>query len=81
MLLIAGEKVLYAFYHEGYIRLSCLQYDIASGDITVHLTNQYVQKKHPTYNDIKEDTVIYIIWFIVLYHVHRFGILQNFKVI
>lgn len=57
MLLIAGEKMLYAFYREGYIRLSCLPYDTSSTNMIVHLTNQYVQKKHPTYSDIKEDTV------------------------
>jgi hypothetical protein len=57
MLLIAGEKTLYAFYREGYIRLSCLPYDTTSTDMTVHLTNQYIQKKHPLYSDIKEDTV------------------------
>ncbi len=52
-----GKDQLLAFYHHGYIRLSCLPYDTSSSDLTVHLTNQYVQKKHPTYNDIKEDTV------------------------
>ena len=57
MLLIAGEKQLLAFYREGYIRLSCLPYDVESHDMTIHLTNQFVQKKHPSYADIKEDTV------------------------
>ncbi|XP_003385337.1 PREDICTED: protein polyglycylase TTLL10-like [Amphimedon queenslandica] len=57
MLLIAGEKSIFAFYREGYIRLSCLPYDDKSMDMTIHLTNQYIQKKHPLYTDVKEDTV------------------------
>ena len=58
LLFVSGEKEqLMAFYHHGYIRLSCLPYDTSSSDLIVHLTNQYVQKKHPSYNDIKEDTV------------------------
>lgn len=57
MLLIAGEKCTYAFYRDGYIRLSCLPYDPTSKDMTIHLTNQYIQKKHPSYTEVKEDTV------------------------
>lgn len=59
MLLIAGEKSIYGFYRDGYIRLSCLPYDAKSMDVTIHLTNQYIQKKHPLYTDVKEDTVNY----------------------
>ena len=57
MLVSADRGRLLAFYHHGYIRLSCLSYDTDSSDLTVHLTNQYVQKKHPSYEDIKDDTV------------------------
>ena len=61
MLLIAAEKdQILAFYHHGYIRLSCLSYDSCSPDMIVHLTNQFVQKKHPSYEDVKEDTVRYL---------------------
>ena len=58
MLLIATDKrQIVAFYREGYVRRACLPYDLNSADMTVHLTNQYVQKKHPTYSEIKEETV------------------------
>lgn len=58
MLLVAAERgQILAFYREGYVRRACLPYDKNSEDMTVHLTNQYVQKKHPTYSDIKEETV------------------------
>ena len=60
MLLIAGEKSIHGFYRDGYIRLSCLPYDAKSMDVTIHLTNQYIQKKHPLYTDVKEDTVNYV---------------------
>lgn len=58
MLLIAADRgQILAFYREGYVRRACLPYDRNSEDMTVHLTNQYVQKKHPTYADVKEETV------------------------
>ena len=58
MLLTSTEKSkILAFYRDGYIRLSCLPYDADSSDMTVHLTNQFVQKKHPSYQEVKEDTV------------------------
>ena len=58
MLLIAADRgQILAFYKEGYIRRACLAYDRNSEDMTVHLTNQFVQKKHPTYADVKEETV------------------------
>lgn len=56
LLIIAAQPFL-ALYHEGYIRLCCMEYDPASPDMTVHLTNQYQQKKHPLYSERKEDTV------------------------
>ena len=56
MLIIAGSPFL-VFYHTGYVRLSLVPYDLASTEMCVHLTNQYQQKKHPLYKEVKEDTV------------------------
>lgn len=56
-LFAADRERILAFYRQGYVRLSCIPYDRHSEDMTVHLTNQYVQKKHPTYEDVKEETV------------------------
>ena len=56
-LLIIAAQLFVVLYHPGYIRLSCLPYDPSSPDMCVHLTNQYQQKKHPSYSDVKEDTV------------------------
>eukprot|EP00731_Ephydatia_muelleri_P015289 Em0008g1009a len=56
MLIIAGNPFL-VFYHTGYVRLSLVPYDLASTEMCVHLTNQYQQKKHPLYKEVKEETV------------------------
>ncbi|XP_030843027.1 probable beta-tubulin polyglutamylase [Strongylocentrotus purpuratus] len=56
-MLIACTNPYIVLYHNGYLRLSCEDYDPESTDISTHLTNQFVQKKNPNYQDIKEDTV------------------------
>lgn len=56
-LLIVAARPFLALYHSGYVRLSCEPYDEASTSACVHLTNQYQQKKHPLYQQIKDDTV------------------------
>nr|XP_020637933.1 inactive polyglycylase TTLL10 isoform X2 [Pogona vitticeps] len=56
-LLIACTVPYMVFFGHGYVRLTCLNYDPKSEDLTSHLTNQYVQKKSPMYSHVKEETV------------------------
>ncbi|KAM8927658.1 inactive polyglycylase TTLL10 [Pelodytes ibericus] len=56
-LLIASTVPYFVFFCHGYVRLTCNRYDPASDDLTGHLTNQYMQKKNPLYNELKEETV------------------------
>ncbi|XP_063001524.1 inactive polyglycylase TTLL10 [Elgaria multicarinata webbii] len=56
-LLIACTVPYMLFFGHGYVRLTCLNYDPKSEDLTSHLTNQYVQKKSPIYSHVKEETV------------------------
>ncbi|KAM6434584.1 inactive polyglycylase TTLL10 isoform 3-T3 [Liasis olivaceus] len=56
-LLIACTVPYMVFFSHGYVRLTCLNYDPRSEDLTSHLTNQYVQKKSPIYTHVKEETV------------------------
>ncbi|XP_053136896.1 inactive polyglycylase TTLL10 isoform X2 [Hemicordylus capensis] len=56
-LLIACTVPYMLFFGHGYVRLTCLNYDPKSEDLIAHLTNQYVQKKSPMYNHVKEETV------------------------
>lgn len=59
-MLIASTTPYIVFYHPGYVRLSCVPYTPYTQDaagLHAHLTNQYVQKKHPMYSSMKEDTV------------------------
>lgn len=59
-MLIASTTPYIVFYHPGYVRLSCVPYTPYTQDaagLHAHLTNQYVQKKHPMYSAMKEDTV------------------------
>ena len=56
MLIFASSPWL-VLYRDGYVRLCCEAYQLASQSLTVHLTNQYQQKKNPLYEQVKEDTV------------------------
>ncbi|XP_063799227.1 inactive polyglycylase TTLL10 isoform X2 [Pseudophryne corroboree] len=56
-LLIASTVPYFVFFRHGYVRLTCNTYDLKSDDLTGHLTNQYMQKKNPLYNELKEETV------------------------
>ncbi|XP_030041663.1 inactive polyglycylase TTLL10 isoform X2 [Microcaecilia unicolor] len=56
-LLIACTVPYVVFFRHGYVRLTCNNYDPNSDDLTGHLTNQYMQKKHPQYKELKEETV------------------------
>ncbi|KAG8569161.1 hypothetical protein GDO81_014280 [Engystomops pustulosus] len=56
-LLIASAVPYFVFFCHGYVRLTCNPYDPKSDDLTGHLTNQYMQKKNPLYNELKEETV------------------------
>ncbi|NWX51060.1 TTL10 polyglycylase, partial [Steatornis caripensis] len=56
-LLIACTAPYVLFFAHGYVRLTCLNYDAASDDLTVHLTNQYMQKKNSLYSQVKDETV------------------------
>uniref|UniRef100_UPI00398ED8D7 protein polyglycylase TTLL10-like n=1 Tax=Pristiophorus japonicus TaxID=55135 RepID=UPI00398ED8D7 len=56
-LLIACTSPYMIFFCHGYTKVACNKYDPYSDDLTSHLTNQFIQKKNPRYNDMKEDTV------------------------
>uniref|UniRef100_A0A669QVE0 Tubulin tyrosine ligase like 10 n=1 Tax=Phasianus colchicus TaxID=9054 RepID=A0A669QVE0_PHACC len=56
-LLIACTAPYVLFFAQGYVRLTCGNYDATSDDLTVHLTNQYVQKKNSLYSQLKDETV------------------------
>ncbi|KFQ04431.1 Protein polyglycylase TTLL10, partial [Leptosomus discolor] len=56
-LLIACTMPYVLFFAQGYVRLTCVNYDAASEDLTVHLTNQYMQKKNSLYSQLKDETV------------------------
>ncbi len=63
MLLLGGSSFV-VLYRDGYVRLCCEPYQTSSECLTVHLTNQYQQKKHPRYSELKEDTVSACIYLI-----------------
>ncbi len=60
-MLLLGGRLFVVLYRDGYVRLCCEAYQPSSDCLTVHLTNQYQQRKHPRYSELKEDTVSNII--------------------
>lgn len=56
MLVVWGRQWV-VFYREGFVRLCCERYEVSSNTLSVHLTNQFQQKKSPLYPEVKEDTV------------------------
>ena len=56
-MLVVGARPFLVLYREGYVRLCCEPYSLHSECLTVHLTNQYQQRKHPKYTEVKEATV------------------------
>ncbi|PAA70158.1 hypothetical protein BOX15_Mlig002769g1 [Macrostomum lignano] len=46
-----------AFYHPGYARLTCRDFDLKSDDLCLHLTNQAVQQKDSAYDAAREETI------------------------
>ena len=56
-LLVGSSRPYNVFFHSGYLRLALNTYDNGSDDLSTHLTNQYLQKKHPNYLGFKNDTV------------------------
>jgi len=56
-MLIASTTPYLVLYHSAYIRLACSPYSKDSPDLATHLTNQFVQKKHPDYSEKKDDSI------------------------
>ncbi|NXU47005.1 TTL10 polyglycylase, partial [Turnix velox] len=56
-LLVASTLPFLLCFAQGYVRLTCAPYHVASDDLTVHLTNQSVQKRSSLYEKMKEETV------------------------
>eukprot|EP00116_Pleurobrachia_bachei_P002337 sb/3462599/ len=56
-LFVGSTRPYNVFFHTGYLRLTIDPYDTESTDMATHLTNQYMQKKHPKYSEEREDTV------------------------
>ncbi|XP_038629242.1 protein polyglycylase TTLL10 isoform X2 [Scyliorhinus canicula] len=55
--LIACTAPFMAFFHHGYARSTCNVYDPFTDDLTSHLTNQFMQRKSPLYQGMKEETI------------------------
>ncbi|CAH1239473.1 TTLL10 [Branchiostoma lanceolatum] len=56
-MLIACTNPYMVMYHPGYARLCTQDYSADDLNITAHLTNQWIQKKDPNYEEVKDETV------------------------
>ena len=56
-LLVASTDPYVVLFRPGYVRLAMDQYDSEGMSPFSHLTNQYVQKKHPEYEAKKDESV------------------------
>ncbi|XP_066296558.1 protein polyglycylase TTLL10-like isoform X2 [Branchiostoma lanceolatum] len=56
-MLIACTNPYVVMYHPGYARLCTQDYSADDLNITAHLTNQWIQKKDPNYEEVKDETV------------------------
>lgn len=56
-MLIISAKPFIVFYHYGYVRLSLAPFSLDDNELHTHLTNQFIQKQHPDYEEVKESTV------------------------
>lgn len=56
-LLVASTDPYVVLFRPGYVRLAMDQYDSKGKSPFSHLTNQYVQKKHPEYEAKKDESV------------------------
>ncbi|ESO08908.1 hypothetical protein HELRODRAFT_74190 [Helobdella robusta] len=56
-MLVACMKPHLVLFRKGYIRLCLNKYDEAAEDLTVHLTNQFIQRKCPFYEVCKNETI------------------------
>jgi len=57
-LLVASTDPYILLFRTGYVRLAMDQYDASGKSPFSHLTNQFVQKKHPEYESKKDDSVM-----------------------
>ncbi|XP_045161705.2 probable beta-tubulin polyglutamylase isoform X2 [Mercenaria mercenaria] len=55
-MLVASTVPFLILFHQGYVRLCCHKYEADNSDLGIHLTNQFVQKKDPNYEKLKEST-------------------------
>ncbi|XP_035697819.1 protein polyglycylase TTLL10-like [Branchiostoma floridae] len=56
-MLIACTNPYVVMYHPGYVRLCVQDYSAEDLNVTAHLTNQWIQKKDPNYEEVKDETV------------------------
>ncbi|KAL5968048.1 Protein polyglycylase TTLL10 [Taenia solium] len=55
--MIASTMPYLVLFTPGYIRLSLRKYDPSDTNLVTHLTNQYIQKRDPSYDRSKNDSV------------------------
>lgn len=58
VLIASCKPLIFLMHHEYYGRRSLVPYDSESSELLSHLTNASQQKKHPTFNDRKEESIL-----------------------